>query len=134
MATRVLLVDDEKDFREIFSAWLSFKGYEVDTASDGEDGLEKLETGSYDLVLLDLMMPKVDGYEFLRRVRQSAEHAGLAVVILTAVQRLSGFAKAHHAGADAYLEKLATHDEIAETIEKVMRAKVGMEEAGESMQ
>lgn len=125
MGNKVLLVDDEKDFLEIFSAWLSFKGYEVSTALNGEEALEKLKEGDFDLVLLDLMMPLVDGYEFLRRVRRSGEYGSMPVVILTAVQRLSGYAKAHRAGADAYLEKLASHDEIAETIEKVMRARAG---------
>jgi CheY-like chemotaxis protein len=134
MAIRVLLVDDEKDFREIFSAWLAFKGYVVVTAEDGEDALEKLESHAFDLVLLDLMMPRVDGYEFLRRVRKNARHAGLAIVILTAVQRLSGFAKAHEAGADAFLEKLASHDEMSNTIERVVNARAASEQGGDSLQ
>jgi DNA-binding response OmpR family regulator len=123
MAKRLLVVDDEADFLEILTIWLKFKGYEVETALDGFAALEKLEGGNFNLILLDLMMPRLNGFDFCQQVRESEKFGKTPIVVLTAVQRLSGYAKAHDAGADAYLEKMASNDEIYETVEKVLREK-----------
>jgi DNA-binding response OmpR family regulator len=123
MAKRLLVVDDEADFLEILTIWLKFKGFDVETALDGFAALEKLEGGHFNLILLDLMMPRLNGFEFCKKVRGSEKFGKTPIVVLTAVQRLSGYAKAQDAGADAYLEKMASNDEIYETVERVIREK-----------
>lgn len=134
MAISVLLVDDEQDFLDIFSAWLVFKGFKVSVAHDGRDALDKLTADGFDLVLLDLMMPRLDGYEFCKQVRKTDRVRDIPIVVLTAVQRLTGCARALNAGADAYLEKVAPHEEMELTIRKVMSEKgVSLDEASESL-
>jgi CheY-like chemotaxis protein len=123
MAKRLLLVDDEPDFVDVVSAWLAFKGYKVDTAKDGQEALVKLRKGSYDLVLLDLMMPRLDGYEFCRQIREDEALKEVPVLILSAVPRMNGLRRPGALGADGYLEKLATHEEIACEVEKILRSK-----------
>ena len=66
MAKRILLVDDDQFIRDLYQEILVNDGYEVDTAADGKEGLEKIEAGGYDLILLDVMMPQVDGIGIVR--------------------------------------------------------------------
>ncbi len=63
----ILIIDDEKAIRKTLSEILSFENYKVDEAADGEDGLKKFKEGSYDVVLCDIKMPKIDGLEFLQK-------------------------------------------------------------------
>ena len=65
---RVMVVDDEENIREVLSNYLDSLGYEVVTATDGQDALNKFETGSFDLVVSDLLMPNIDGLELLKVV------------------------------------------------------------------
>ncbi|MFA4875052.1 MAG: response regulator [bacterium] len=125
LAIRLLLIDDEEDFLEIFGEWLRFKGFDVSTAFDGMDGLEKLHSGSYDLILLDLMMPRLDGLEFCKLVKSDKLFQDIPILVLTAMTRL-GFGSAVKAvGADAFVEKMADHAEIDSAIRKVLEKKKG---------
>jgi len=83
MVKHILAVDDESDIRTIIEALLTSKGYKVDTAVDGEDALVKLNQGAYDLVILDIMMPKLDGYGVLEELRKRGL-GDLPVIMLTA--------------------------------------------------
>lgn len=67
---KILLVEDEKDARDLYEEILSFAGYLVDTATDGEMGLEKAKQGGYALIILDLMMPKLDGISILKSLKK----------------------------------------------------------------
>ncbi|HEV8621983.1 MAG TPA: response regulator, partial [Actinomycetota bacterium] len=80
-ASRVLVVDDEPMVREVLARYLEKDGFAVDTASDGAEALEAFESHRPDLVLLDLMLPRVDGLEVFRRIRAQAQ---TAVIMLTA--------------------------------------------------
>jgi len=80
---RVLVVDDEKEMREMLSRYLTELGLEVVTARNGEEGLEAVRTEAPDAVLLDLVMPVMDGMGFLRTLRNSPVHAGLPVLVVT---------------------------------------------------
>ncbi len=123
MSIRLLLIDDEDDFVEILGDWLKFKGYDVATASDGIDGLEKLRTGEYDLIVLDLMMPRLDGYEFCRVIKKDDGLKNIPIVILSAITRLGASGLIKDLGVDAFVEKMADHDELAGAITSVLAAR-----------
>ena len=78
---KILIVEDEKDISEILAYNIQRQGYEVDTAYDGETGLSKALGGNFDLILLDVMLPKMDGFEICKRVREVKE---TPIIILTA--------------------------------------------------
>ena len=128
MPIRILLIDDERDFRELFGSLLSFKGYEVETACDGMEGLEKLRGGGFDLVLIDLMMPRLDGAQFCRIVRDDDALRSTPVIILSAVRRAREFLNGvEPICADAF-EKMAAIDEVGETIDRVLATRAELKD------
>jgi CheY-like chemotaxis protein len=100
MGLRVLVVDDESDIREAIAELLCDEGYEVEEAGNGEEALVKAREHHPGLVLLDLMMPGMSGWEFRSRQRSDPELAAIPVVVLTAVGRTAGVE-----GVTAYLSK-----------------------------
>ncbi|MFO0724548.1 MAG: sigma-54 dependent transcriptional regulator [Myxococcota bacterium] len=112
----VLVADDELSLRKVLSATLKRDGYEVLTASDGEEALNILKKHSVDLVLTDLRMPKVDGMTLLRHVL--AEHAGVPVVILTAHGTVDNAVEAMKLGAFDFVSKPFDQDELRLVIKK----------------
>ena len=101
----VVLVDDEANIRETVAFILDAEGVEVATAADGLEGLAAVRRLRPKVVLLDVMMPKMDGYEVCRAIRQDANLIGTYVIILTAKGQRSDEQKALEIGADLYLSK-----------------------------
>ncbi len=105
MQKKILIVDDEQDILEFLSYNLKKEGFDVDVARDGEEGLEKIRGFKPDLVILDIMMPKLDGVEVCRKLREDDANEGLVVVFLTArnedYSQIAGF----EVGADDYITK-----------------------------
>jgi two-component system, OmpR family, alkaline phosphatase synthesis response regulator PhoP len=101
----VVLVDDEANIRETIAFILDAEGVEVATAADGVEGLAAVRRLRPKVVLLDVMMPKMDGYEVCRAIRQDANLIGTYVIILTAKGQRSDELKALEIGADMYLTK-----------------------------
>jgi two-component system response regulator ResD len=116
---RVLVVDDEPIVLDVLGRYLSREGYGVETASDGEAALRAVEDLRPDLVLLDLMLPKVDGIEVCRSVRERADST--AVIILTArgaeTERIAGL----DVGADDYITKPFSPREVVARVRAVLR-------------
>jgi DNA-binding response OmpR family regulator len=116
---RIVIVEDERPIREGIAAVLRGAGYEPIEAENGETGLEAARRPDIDLVLLDLMLPKLDGLEVLKRLRQT--HSALPVIILTARgtedERVAGL----QAGADDYVVKPFSAREVIARVEAVMR-------------
>jgi DNA-binding response OmpR family regulator len=102
MTARILIVDDDPLLIELFSILLKAHGYEVLRAGNGVEALEKIEKENPDLILLDLMMPDMDGIEVCRRVR--AQHQ-VPILIISALDHPGTIAEALDAGADDYLVK-----------------------------
>ena len=101
---RVLIVEDEPRLAENVARTLrESAGYAVDVASDGQEGLFLSESNAYDAMLLDLMLPKLDGMELLRRIRHSGQHT--PVLVLTARDDKESVVALLNAGADDYLTK-----------------------------
>ncbi len=100
---RVLVVDDEPDAREPLQAFLTGKGYEVFTASDGEEALQRVKAERPHLIFLDVRMPKMDGLEVLKRVREFDQEVG--VIMVTAVREEDIGRQALQLGAFDYITK-----------------------------
>lgn len=119
----VLMVDDERRYRELVELNLTPRGYRVIQAEDGLTALNLLESEQPDLVILDLMMPRMDGYEFCRRVR---EYSTVPIIMLTAkaeeAQKIQGL----RLGADDYVTKPFSPDELLARIEAVLRRTHGV--------
>ncbi|MFN8547300.1 MAG: response regulator [Candidatus Eisenbacteria bacterium] len=117
---RILVVDDEIYIVHILEFSLTMEGYEVVTASDGEEALKKIEDDRPDLVVLDIMMPKLDGYEVCRRLRQKEETASLPVILLSAKGRPVDREVGMEVGADDYIVKPFSPRRLLEKIRELL--------------
>ncbi len=102
---KVLVVDDEQDLRDAISTALAYEGFEVVSARDGEEGLALAESQLPDLILLDIMMPKIDGIEMLRRMRSTEWGKKIPVIVMTMLDDMGKMAEVMEAGGDEYLVK-----------------------------
>ncbi len=116
---RILLIEDSTSLCEVLTTVLMREKYEVQCAYDGEEGLEYALTGIYDLILLDVMMPKKDGYEVLRELR--ARHDMTPVIMLTALAQENNKVQGLDMGADDYLSKPFSTPELLARIRAVLR-------------
>jgi two-component system response regulator RegX3 len=125
---RVLIVEDEEAIRTGLIDVLVFHGYEVDSAATGPEGLEKALTGKFDLVLLDIMLPGMDGYEICDRIR--AVDRNQALIMLTAKTSDEEIIQGLKLGADDYVPKPFSIQQLVLRIEAVLRrSQVGREQA-----
>jgi len=108
----ILVVDDTKPDRDLFKFLLGRANFVVETASDGVEALKQLEVASFDLVLCDYLMPNMNGYEFLRKVRQEPKFSHLIVIILTSDESNETKSKLIKAGANDFIHKGDSPDEI----------------------
>lgn len=102
MKKTVMIVEDEARIREFVGLYLRKEGYDVVEACDGEDAVEKFKTHDIDLIVLDVMMPKLNGFEVCQRIR---EKSSLPIIILTAVEEESEHVRGYELGADDYVTK-----------------------------
>jgi DNA-binding response OmpR family regulator len=116
---RLLLIEDYQPLLRALERGLREAGYGVDTATDGERGLVLAEGTSYDVIILDLMLPGLDGYALLERLRAARNPAG--VIILTARQGVTDRVKGLDLGADDYLTKPFSFDELLARVRAVIR-------------
>ncbi|HWE25674.1 MAG TPA: sigma-54 dependent transcriptional regulator [Myxococcales bacterium] len=119
MADRVLVVDDEQSLRKVLAATLQREGYEVTVCGDGEEALSALERDGADVVVTDLVMPKLDGLALLRKV--VARHPDVPVIVITAHGRIDSAVEAMKAGAFDFLAKPFDHGELKAIISKAAR-------------
>jgi DNA-binding NarL/FixJ family response regulator len=127
MSGHLLLVDDEPALRDAVQAYLEDSGYTVDVAPNAKVGWEKLEQRLPDLVISDVMMPQVDGYQFLQQMRDDSRFNKLPVVFLTArgmtKDRIQGF----NAGVDGYLSKPFDPDELVAIVTSILKRRAALE-------
>ena len=102
---RILIVDDTPANVHILQARLAAHGYDIVTASDGEEALAAVPAANPDLILLDVMMPKVDGFEVCRRLRADASVTFIPIIVVTSYALSGDDVKAFEAGCDAYVTK-----------------------------
>lgn len=122
----ILVVDDDKNTRLLFSAVLEEAGYTVSTAENGEDALEVMDKEHIDLVVLDIMMPKMDGYEFTKILRSSDDN--LPILMVSAKQLPADKHKGFAVGTDDYITKPIDDEEMLFRIKALLRrAKIASE-------
>jgi len=114
--SRILLIDDEENFRHMLSVILKKRGYDVETAKNGIEGLKKVETGSYDTVLCDIRMPEMDGLEFLKEAQKAGCES--TIIMMSAFGTLDTAVEAMKLGAYDYISKPFKPDEIILTLKK----------------
>src|SRR5215204_1720724 len=127
--SKVLIIDDDEELCDLVSEFLTVEGFETSAVHDGAAGLERALSGEYDLAILDVMMPKLNGFDVLRNLR---EKSGLPVLMLTArgddVERIVGL----EIGADDYLPKPFNPRELAARLRAILRRAAATEEADHS--
>lgn len=116
---RILIIEDEKLLADSMRTMLESKGFEVETAYDGETGEEYAELGVYDLLILDVMMPKMDGYQVARMVR--SKRCTTPILMLTAKSAIEDRIEGLNAGADYYLTKPFDSRELLACINALLR-------------
>ena len=117
---RILVVDDEIYIVHILDFSLGMEGYEVITALDGEQALEKLKTEKPDLIVLDIMMPKLDGYEVCKAIKSSPETRHIPVILLSAKGRNVDQKLGFDVGADDYITKPFSPRKLVERINQLL--------------
>jgi len=130
-SAKILVVDDTPHNVKLLADLLTVKGYVVVTASSGAQALEKVEKEQPDLVLLDVVMPEMSGYEVCRKIRGSRATATLPVVMVTALDPAQERVKGIEAGADDFLSKPISQHELLARVKSLLRIKVLHDELGE---
>ena len=118
----ILIVDDSEFVRSYHSYILEEANFQVITAVDGSDGLEKLYANSCDLVLSDINMSNMDGYEFIRRVRTDKKYSALPIIIVSTESEARDKMKGFEAGANLYIVKPSSPEMMVENIRMVLSA------------
>jgi len=116
---RVLVVDDDDVIRQLISVNLELEGFEVATAVDGQDCLEKVKDVRPDVVTLDIMMPRLDGWEAASRLRADPDTADIKVVLLSARAQEADLERGSRIGVDAYLTKPFDPDELIDIVRRL---------------
>jgi len=118
---KILIVEDDQDVRELYAEVLRDEGFEVEEAVDGQSGIAKVLEGTYDLLLLDIMLPKFDGLEVLKTIKEKAKVKGIPVILLTNLGREAIIKEGFSLGADGYLIKSEhTPEEIVDEVKKFL--------------
>ena len=113
---KILVVDDDPSLLELMKSFLVSRGYETETASDGADGLEKVKSCDPDLIILDVMMPKMDGYTFIRELKKTGKLNKLSIIVLTAREMMRDMFVQE--GIKDYLIKPFQPEDLLEKISK----------------
>ena len=120
---RILVVDDQQEILELTETVLAGGGYSISTASSGDEALGRLSREPFDLVLLDINMPDMDGWETLRLLRADEQLADLAVVMFSVKGDVSDKVHSLQEGASGYITKPFVVDELVARVKRVLEAK-----------
>lgn len=117
---RILVVDDYQDAREMYAEYLEVRGFEVVTASNGQEALAQVQSGAPDLIIMDLSLPVMDGWEATRLIKEDARTRDIPVIALSG-HALSGMPEtAREAGCDAFVAKPALPEEVEQKIRSLL--------------
>lgn len=120
MAVLVLIADDSPDARALYREYLEFCGFEVSTAADGEEAVEKAAAGWPAVIIMDLAMPKMDGWEAIRRIRANPITSDIPIVALSAFAFGEEPERARHAGADLCLTKPCLPSQVGRVVRAML--------------
>ena len=119
MALKILVCDDERHIVRLIQVNLERQGYTVVTAFDGKEGLEKIRAEKPNLIVLDVMMPYMEGFEVLKNIRNEPETEALPVIMLTAKAQDKDVFEGYHYGADMYLTKPFNPMELVTFVKRI---------------
>jgi two-component system alkaline phosphatase synthesis response regulator PhoP/two-component system response regulator VicR len=125
MPVKILVCDDERSIVRLIQVNLERQGWSVVTAYDGKEGLEKIKSEKPDIIVLDVMMPYMDGFEVLKNLRREPETQNLPVVMLTAKAQDKDVFEGYHFGADVYLTKPFNPMELVTFIKRILQSGTG---------
>ena len=128
MKEKILVVDDEKDILELIDYNLTKNGYRVKTATTGEDALELVRENDYDLIILDLMLPGVDGFDITKIIKADKQKAGIPIVMVTAKADEADKVAGLEIGADHYVTKPFSPRELLAIVKATLRRRPPKEE------
>lgn len=117
--SKILIIEDEEKIARFVELELSHEGYETDKATNGREGLEKIESGGYDIVILDIMLPELNGIEVLRRARRTTD---VPVILLTARDSVTDKVSGLDMGANDYITKPFAIEELLARIRAILRS------------
>src|SRR5690554_2278976 len=118
MGARILIIEDEKQLARLMELELYHEGYEIEVAYTGKEGLKKVKENGFQLILLDLMLPEIDGYEVCKRIREFSE---IPIIMVTARDAVPDKVKGLDIGADDYLTKPFSTEELMARIRACLR-------------
>lgn len=121
---RVLVVEDDERVRRVEGLILSSAQLEIEEAKGGQEALDRLDQGKYDLVVLDLMMPEVDGMQVLKSIRSKPETEGLPVIVVTAKNSDREILEGFQSGANYYITKPFEPRELVDSVELILGVKL----------
>ena len=117
---RILIVDDEEDIIKVVKMYLEYHHYEVITANDGQEGLDKAKVDKPDLIVLDLMLPKMNGYKVCGLLKKDTRYAKIPVILFSAKTQEKDMKLGQEVGADAYLAKPFEPDVLLAKIKELI--------------
>ena len=118
MNSSILVIEDDSNIQELISEFIGAEGYQVDTANDGLEGIQKFKQGSYDLVILDIMMPNLDGYGVCKMIRKSSS---VPIIFLTALNDEGDQLKGFDLECDDYITKPFSFNLLIKRVEAILR-------------
>jgi len=121
MPAKILIADDNLPNVELLDAYLAGHDYVIETAEDGADALEKVRTFAPDLILLDIMMPKLSGFEVCEKLKSDPQTKGIMILMVTALSELGDIERAVNAGCDDYLSKPVNKFELLKRVDNMLR-------------
>ncbi|MDR0336877.1 MAG: response regulator [Planctomycetaceae bacterium] len=121
MSHKILIADDNVANVELLDAFLADFDYQIETAADGAETLEKVEKFSPDLILLDIMMPKLSGFEVCEQLKGNPKTKGIMILMVTALSELGDIERAVNAGCDDYLSKPVNKFELVKRVENMLK-------------
>ena len=126
MVYKILVVEDDKDIQELVCEFLKIQNYEVDAANDGAEGIAVFQTKKYDLVILDVMMPKLNGYQVCQMIRAKSQ---VPILMLTALGEEEDHIKGFDLGVDDFVTKPFSFNILIKRVEALLRRTYGKEDA-----
>jgi CheY-like chemotaxis protein len=121
MSYKILIADDNPANVELLDAFLADFDYQIETAVDGAETLEKVASFSPDLILLDIMMPKLSGFEVCEQLKSNPKTKGIMILMVTALSELGDIERAVNAGCDDYLSKPINKFELIKRVENMLK-------------
>lgn len=121
--SKILIADDNHQNCELLDAYLLDEGYEIFMAYDGKETLDKVAEIEPDLILLDIMMPKLSGYEVCTQLKQNDETKGIPILIITALNEMGDIEKSVQAGCDDFLTKPVNRIELTTRVRSLLRVR-----------